>query len=254
MTKSRSFLAGCVLLTLASVMAVHSVSAAPPGERAGDATITEGADESRPLLHGGSATVFALRLTDAAACPGDSAHDGWRVQTFIVPASVDPATLEFDFRQPKTEGGLPLYAASGSPYVQQPTGANSAAGKPGIIQSLPGFSYTRLSPTVLKPGDYRIGVACTLDRVTGRYWDAKITVVAASDDSPAGLVWRVAGTPPSINNSDHPSNTGAYLGLAAIAVLAIGALIVLRRRRRASSTTVPSTPSHRATVSSKESS
>jgi hypothetical protein len=252
MSTRRSFLAGCALITLASLVSLTTASAATPGERAGDATITEGADLSHPLQHGGSATVFALRLTDPAACPGDSAHDGWRVQTFIVPASVNPATLQFDFRQPKTEGGLPLYAASGSPYVQQPTAANSDAGKPGLIVSLPGFSYTRLSPAVLKPGNYRIGVACTLDRVTGRYWDTEITVVAAPEDSPAGLVWRLAGTPASVIVGDHPTNSRVYLWLAAIAVASIGALIVLRRRRRSASTTVRSTPTHRATVSSKE--
>ena len=53
------------------------------------------APSGRPIDGGGSATPFTLRLPDGAACPGDSANDGYRVNSYMVPLDVDPTTVTY---------------------------------------------------------------------------------------------------------------------------------------------------------------
>jgi len=55
-------------------------------------------------LNGNSSTSFTLRLPSGAACGGDSAHDGYRVQSYIVPSGIDPSTLTFNSSGPVPAG------------------------------------------------------------------------------------------------------------------------------------------------------
>ena len=69
-------------------------------ERAGTAQIVTADDQSV----GGSRTAFALRLPNGASCPGDSADDGYRVNSFVVPATVRVEDIAFDGQGPTPSG------------------------------------------------------------------------------------------------------------------------------------------------------
>jgi hypothetical protein len=74
---------------------------------AGAVQIVEAPDSpapGTPLSAGASNTPFGIRLPDGAACSGDSATGGYRVQSYMVPTSVDPATLVFGAAGPDPLG------------------------------------------------------------------------------------------------------------------------------------------------------
>jgi hypothetical protein len=247
--KSRSVLivrSAGLAIGIATLMAGASIAA---GQR-GDATVVEGADHSRALDHGGSATVFSLRLPEGASCPGDTVHDQWHVQSFMVPESVDPGSLTYDLGQPHGDGLLPLFDSNTHPFMQAATGANQSAGQPGIITDVPPLSFKVLTPGLIADGTYRIGVACTLDRKTATFWDASIVVTTTSTDHPAGFIWRLSGAPASLSRIDHGSNAGV-IAVVVLAVVALLGFFFWRRSRRIPSST-PNPPT-RATAHSKES-
>jgi hypothetical protein len=248
------FVRTTAVVAMLTAWCLPSALAHADSSRAGDAIIVEGSDQTRPLEHGASAAVFALRLPDGASCPGDSAHDGWRVQSFMVPDAVDPGTLTYLLRQPKGEGLYPLFSVNGAAFVQQGTAVNDKPGSPAKITALPTFNFAKFTPGLLPNGTYRIGIACTIDRTTKRYWDARVVITQSSSDKPAGIVWRTPSAPAGINRLDEPSNTGTYIAIGVLVVLALaGAAIFARSRRARLVTTTSSTPSApRVTTSSKE--
>ena len=244
-----------VMAAVVGALAMVSIGAAPAGAastRGGDAVVVESADSTKVLDHGARATVFGIRLPDGAACPSDTQHDQWRVQSFLVPDTVDPGSLTFDSSQPHGTGLYPLFGSDTKPYVQQATAANSTGGKPGAVVNLPPMSFKVFTPGLLPAGTYRLGIACTLapERATAIYWDTQIVVTAASNDRPAGFVWRLAGTPPTLAVVDNGSNAGV-IAVVALAVVALLGLFFWRRSRRSPSSTP--TPPTRATAHSKES-
>jgi hypothetical protein len=245
------------LAVLIGALGVHSCAASPAhaaSNRGGDAVVVEGADNSKALDHGASATVFGLRLPNGAACPGDTQHDQWRVQSFLVPDSIDPGTLAYDATKPRGDGLYALYGSDTKPYVQRATAANTVAGKPGAVVDLPPMSFNVFTPGLVKPGTYRIGIACTLapERKTAVYWDTQIVITSSSSDHPAGFIWRLASAPASLSKVESGSNAGV-IAVVAFAVAALLGLFFWRRSRR----TPPSTPTPstrtRATALSKES-
>jgi hypothetical protein len=160
----------------------------------------------QPLTEGGSATAFGLALPEGAACTGDSASGEYRVQSYMVPASVSPASLTFDAFGPAPQGigadfRQPLYDTSGRPYVNNQTDIATGGG-PGTISQLPAFSFAafagseRSGPEIMPPGSYNLGIACTRG-VAGpeqldRYWNIRFDVAADPADRPLGLRWTVA--------------------------------------------------------------
>lgn len=120
------------------------------------------------LNAGDSGTVFTLGLPDGAACPGDSANGGYRWQTFMVGASVDPATLTFGSNGPMPPGTnaefrQPLYdSLGGSPVVNQQTAAADVPNGPGRILNVPDMNYAVFGAGIIDPGTYNVGIACTL--------------------------------------------------------------------------------------------
>jgi hypothetical protein len=54
-----------------------------------------GATASSPLPSGGSSTPFTMALPPRAACPGDTAHDGYRVYSYLVPKGTDLSSVAF---------------------------------------------------------------------------------------------------------------------------------------------------------------
>lgn len=222
------------MVALAVAVAAGGVGAtaayAAPGKDAGDAAIVAGPQTTRTLGGGGSATEFSLRLPQGASCPGDSANDGFRVQSFIVPAADDPGALRYRSIGPVGPGRYALYDVFTNPYVQAQTAQADAPGGPGRIVNLPSFSFEAFPPGELGEGPYRVGIACTLLNETLRYWDASLVLERTADDKPAGLRWKAPVVGGHKGRAVPRVATATLLGAAA-AVAVLG--LARRRSRRA---------------------
>lgn len=185
-----------------------------PGRQVADAATNAGglevvvppgtATAGQPLTGGGSATAFALSPPTGASCTGDSATGGYRVQTYMVPASVDPDTLTFGLTGPipSATGAnyrQPLYTSAGSSWVNKTTAVNT-----GLLIGLPILSFEWIgtdSTTVLPAGTYNLGYACTKGVASAtqldKYWNVQFTIAAAAGDVPSGLTWSVAAAVPT---------------------------------------------------------
>ncbi|MGZ4764695.1 MAG: hypothetical protein ACXV5U_02870 [Ilumatobacteraceae bacterium] len=192
--------------------------------RSGDVVVVSSSDGSHELTHGGSATKFSLRLPAGAACPGDSANDQWRVQSFVVPATDDPSTFKYTSVAPAGGGRYALYDVQTRPLINSLTQENLAPGQPGVIPAIPPLSFAVFPPGTLPSGTYRVGIACTLFRATAKYWDTQLVLTATPSDKPGQLVWRVANvSATAINNSSSGSNLWIIAAVAA-GVAVAGAL------------------------------
>ncbi len=218
---------GAVLTTLCLGTAAAAV--AQPKD-AGEAVLVIGG-EAGAHAEVGSATPFSLRLPKGAACPGDSANDGYRVQSFVVPASAEPGGLRYKSTGPQGDGRYSLYEVSTRGYVQVQTANADVPGGPGLILNVPSFSFGVLSPGMLADGTYHVGIACTLLNETVTSWHTDIVLTANASDRPAGFRWRSAAATPAARGRS-PLATIGLLGLAVIAVALT--LVVLRRPRRSS--------------------
>jgi hypothetical protein len=196
--------------------------------KAGKVIVVAGAESTQRRSEGGSQTEFSLQLPKGAACPGDSAEDGYRIQSFIVPASDDPGTLRYKSTKPDGDGRYALYDLRTRPYVQGFTAVADTPGGPGLIVDLPTFNFAVYPPGYFTAGRYRVGVACTLINETKRYWDTELELIRAPDDLPAEIRWR------AIESEGGPS-AGSQIRttvvLAALAAAAAAAAAVLVRRR-----------------------
>lgn len=145
------------------------------------------------LASGGSAAEFSLSLPGEASCPGDSRNDNWRVQTFIVPSDVDPASVEYGPNGPTGEHQWAFYDTVTSPVIEGLLVPNDAAGSPARIDTFPPMSFRVFPVGEIPPGRYRAGAACTWFGATGPYWDTELVFADAPDDEPARLTWSVPG-------------------------------------------------------------
>jgi len=214
---------------------------------AGDVIVIDGADRQLEVGRGGSAALFSLRMPDASTCPGDSLHDQWRVQSFMVPVDVDVTTLQYGVIGPEGEQQYALYDERTKPFVNELTRANEVAGQPGFIGDIPVFSFGLFPPGTVAPGTYRIGLACTLSRETAKYWDAEIVIEAAADDQPAGLTWSVVGGPDVESSgpsaaAGEPFPVSTVLIVVAVVAFGIGLVIHFRQRRTTRGATLEETP------------
>ena len=152
-----------------------------------------------PLTHGGSATPFVLAPPSAASCSGDSVA-GYRTQSYIVPATVDPNTLTFDSAGPTpadTGANLrqPLYDTTGTAWLSRTVGIGD-----GLVLGLPttpfDFAvYGAGAAQLIPPGTYNLGIACTGPTTShlDKYWNVQFTFSADPTDSPSGITWVVTG-------------------------------------------------------------
>jgi len=207
----------------------------------GRATVVRPSD-GVPLTAGGSATAYRLKLPAKSACTGDSAHAGYRVDSYLVPESVSPATLRFTGDGPLLVAGEfrdKLYEdKSGSQFVAVSTANEVSPKGPGdIIQPLPAFSffvYIVAEGFPIAPGTYNLGIACTVGPAMSpnhldRYWNTVMTLMADPDDRPAQIRWIVTDATDRGAGQDAQFPAGwAALG---VALVALGAVFVLRRRR-----------------------
>ena len=172
---------------------VEAASAGPLVVQGGPGTAAEG----QTLTTGGSATAFTFQLPSGAACTGDSIG-GYRVQSYMVPAAVDPQTLTFNFIGPVPLGSGASYrqllyrSASGQSFFNVATGIND-----GLVLTLPGFDFAspRFVPGFVLPGTYNVGIMCTKSAgaVVDKYWNTQITFATSATDLPNGLTWVVSG-------------------------------------------------------------
>lgn len=163
----------------------------------------DSASSGEVLTTGGSATAFAIDLPDGAACTGDTTNDSYRVQTYMVPGSTDPATITFSstgLTSPGQGANLrqPLYDTNRTKVINRNTAPKDAPGQGGLIVGLPGFDYTVYQSgktTAVPPGTYNIGVACTLGPAgpdqLDKFWNLQITIAADENDQPSGFTWTV---------------------------------------------------------------
>jgi hypothetical protein len=214
----------CVV-ALALAAAVGTVSVAGAATAGDEVLVTPGT--TRPLSSGASTTPYGVVLPPGASCPGDTAHGGYHVYSYLVPKGASPTDVSFRTGDPSRWYG---YIADGAYY-----GAVNTAETNGQIVGLPlQFSWTRLTPQILfKAGQQSAtwsgGIACadTHGQVTD-YWNSNLVFTADPADL-HGFTWRVVdqGTVPS-----SPFPVGLVVGVGLLVVAAAAAAYALRLRRR----------------------
>ncbi len=200
---------------------------------AGDVVVVA-ANQEKQVFDGDSNTPFSLRLPAGASCPGDSANDDWRVQSFVIPADLDPGALTYGALRPRGDNLHALYGADTRPFIQVLTGQNSGPGEPGLIVGVPPLSFAVFPAGMLPAGPYRIGIACTWFEKTAMYWDTELVLSADPDVEPGQFRWHVANDPAAALADD--SNSSWAKGIAAVtlvaAIAAIAVIITIATRRR----------------------
>jgi hypothetical protein len=223
-----------VVATIGALVVVAVLGAVPPAVQAGDdgdvGDVLVVDRSGQPLRNGGSTTEFSLQLPLDATCPGDSMIDQWRVQSFIIPAAVAPADIRYGVIGPEGDAQYALFAVDTRPLAQQLTLPNQVAGKPAGIGGVPLLSFAVMSPGMLPPGAYRIGIACTLFGETARYWDADIVLETDPNDRPAQFVWRLPDAPRYTPPADRQIWRLVAFGAAALVLIALVWIQFIRPR------------------------
>ncbi len=210
---------------------------APPVD-AGDVVLLDAGD--RDGLSGGDGnTAFIVQLPDGSTCPGDSFHDQWRIQSFMVPTTADVGSLSYGVIGPEGTDQHALFGAdfAARSFANVLTPANAVAGQPGRIETPPAFSFAVAAEEMIAPGDYRIGIACTYFGATALFWDVEVVITAASGGDPDELRWRMASAPdqagesPATDDRSWVAPTIVVVGLGAAAVPVATVLVRGRSRR-----------------------
>jgi hypothetical protein len=199
-------------------------SRAAAATKAGEAVIITPDDgrvgAGRSLSSGNTATPFSLKLPPSASCRGDSANDGYRVQTYMVPASVDPATLTFGSVGPIPTGTgasfrEPLFATTSDPVVNNQTAAATKPPGPGPIINIPAMNFAVYKSGDVAAGTYNIGVACTRGQPSptqlDTYWNTRFDVKAGLGDGHSTAWTAVGKAPPpaTASNGTAAASSGA---------------------------------------------
>lgn len=226
-TLARAAAASCGLMVLVSAAASVSRPASPAhalGTAAGTATVVgvvrtgDVRQPGQPIASGTSATEFTFTLPDGAACTGDSANDGYRVQSYMVPAAVDPASLQFNFDGPIPTGtgasfSQPLYDVGTSAYLNGQTANATNPGGPGPVVNVPAFSFAVWAPGDIGAGTYNVGIACTLGPASttqnDKFWNATMTIAVAAAGGPAQITWVAASPPTGVSTTTTTTTTGS---------------------------------------------
>lgn len=168
----------------------------------------------QPLNSGGSATAFAMTPPVGAACSGDTTTDGYKIQSYMVPSSVNPATLTFDSNGPipAATGATyrqPMFSSGGTPVVNRNTAVTT-----GLLTGLPTMSFGLFGasgPTIVPPGTYNLGFACTLGAAGAnqldKYWNVQLTFATDNNDAPSKITWTVAGVQSTTTSSTAAPTT-----------------------------------------------
>ncbi len=230
---SPRLVAGLAVMISFGLDATATWATVGPPIHGGNVVVVEAENRTKAITNAKSATRFTLQLPADAKCPGDSAHDQWRFQTFIVPASVDPGTLDYGVIGPQGKDQFALYGVNTNPVVDSLLQQNQAAGQPGVIPPIDPLSFAVFPPGTLPSGHYRLGVACTLARKTSTYWDTEVVLTATPSDKPGQLIWRLASAP-EVQPASNSRSTGWIF--AAVGALFVGVLFYFFRRNARSRT------------------
>ncbi len=235
--------AASILASLAAPSLAASALAATvaPPTNSGKVVPIDINDRTKELGNGKSSTQFILKLPDGAACPGDSAHDQWRVQSYIIPIADDPASLSYGVIGAEGTGQFAMYFVNTEPLVDNLVPQNASAGKPGVIAPIEALSFAVFPPATLPSGRYHMGIACTLFRQTAKYWDTEIVLTASPNDKPGQLTWRLADAPEVVPSMNDNSNLLIALAVGALVVVVVIAVVTLRTKQRRS-TPLSTTP------------
>jgi hypothetical protein len=224
-------LASAVLSGVAIAALLMAPSPAWAGAAVGPAVLTR-PDATTPLDSGGSATEFGVVLPSDASCPGDTAHDGYRTYSYLVPKGISVAVLRMRGELPfRGEPGHPYYGlvALGTYY-----GSINTDEFTGQIATLPSeFTWSTLTPSDLFSGGvstavWEVGIACATGvGVVTDYWNTSVQFTASRTD-PGGFTWRVLD-PPSAG-----VNVGLLISVALLILAALfaGTALVITRRQR----------------------
>jgi hypothetical protein len=209
-------LLGALLSAVLLVFTTWSVfTAYAAGTNAGDAQVVD-PNGGQPLTSGGSSTAFTLQLPSQAACTGDSTNSGYRVQSYMVPSTVDPGTLQFGNAGPTpTATGAnfrePLFDTSTNPYVNAQTANQTSPNGPGPIINIPSFNFAVFSPGDIPPNTYNVGIACTKGPPSttqqDKYWNVELTFTTDPQDSPAQIHWVVTPTATTTTTASSTTTT-----------------------------------------------
>lgn len=195
-TTNRLTKVAAMAAALAAVSTVALVSSAASALPAGTAA-TSG--QVLAQASGTGTSNFQLTLTSNGStlaagtntCPGDGIA-GYKWTSYMVPASVDVATLTYNSGGPIAPSGVtfaqPLFSSSGSPQVSKSPGLGD-----GLITPIPANLSFGAIANLVTNGEYKIGYACTKDGVTEKYWQ---TSIVAKDSDGTTFNW-VKGTLPS---------------------------------------------------------
>ena len=215
-----------------------TVRAAGSPVQAGNAVVVDGYDRSKIVTHGGIDTQFSLRLPADAVCPGDSANDQWRVQSFMIPATDDPVSLRYGPIGPEPfDNGrqFALFGIDTVPFVHQLLLRNAHPGHVGVIPPLPPFSLGVFSQQRIPAGTYRIGLACSYFGATSMYWDTRIVVSESPGGKLGTIDWHiedVASHGLSATSESGPGSSLVLLFAFAVAGIALAGLGYFAWRRR----------------------
>jgi hypothetical protein len=227
--KKVAFAALTIAASIATPFAGSAMAAEPGTPPTGPSTVTPTTGDGTDVF-----TLDAVGGNPAdptnSYCPGDSANDGYRWQTYITPAAVDPATLTYNADGPVVPAAQsalqaqtwPLLSAAGSFYVNRNTSVNPKGFFDGADAP---FSFSQFPTDLFPSGDYIIGLACTKAQITESYWEVPVTITAT------GTGYTIAPTGPGPVIPEAPLTV--LLPLTGLA--AVGGFLVLRRRNAAAS-------------------
>lgn len=190
------------ILAVGSVLLFTTPASAATGPAAGTATITapggataHGATAAPALGSGSADTPFTVTLPANAACPGDTAHRGYHVYSYLVPAGTNLASVTFVNFPSK---GYGLVNSFGRYY-----GAINTAENTGQIIGIPnnfewgplvtsGGGRLPISTLIDGPnqGVWEAGIACANTHgVVTTNWNTQVTF-SAGGHTTSGLTWK----------------------------------------------------------------
>ncbi len=216
------------LSVLPSAALFVGIAAHPPvaGGATGAGEVITRVGTLKPLTSGSSTTPYGVVLPNGASCPGDTAHDGYHVFSYLVPKGTSPADVRFTTGLPDRGLG---YFSNGAYF-----GAVNTAETTGQVAGIPtSFTWTRLTPRELFPDGARSstwdgGIACAdIHGVVTDYWNSEI-VFTADAAAPGGFTWKVVGQGPI----SSPTDVGLWVGLALLVVASGAAAYALAQRHR----------------------
>jgi hypothetical protein len=189
---------------------------------------------------GGSATTFTVNTPSGAFCPGDTATQGYSVNSYLVPdhsPEIYP-TVNYPGGTPTGPGNVvydDLTAPDFTPYVSEQTQPAVAPATTGLLPSpalltfgaYGGFFGPPGPGIFLSPGIYDVGLACAdkNGNVTDT-WNVQVQFFSSQSD-PGGFTWSV------FQPAQAPESPLAIaLPLAALAVIGGAGVLMVRRRRQ----------------------